>query len=459
MRFAKASLIFWIVIFVSPILHAEVPSKAANAQNTLSSWLNTASKPMTFDDGKVQMKIGAESRYRFEYRNNFNLNDASYEDDALNLFRNRLNFDLNLKPQKLPPVRIFSEGQEAHSFAESSLDKTNAFANEFDLRQLFVEIPNPSKKIPVSIKAGRQELAYGEERFVGAFNWSNVSRVFDAVKIVYTPSPWFQLDTFFSEVVAVRKDRPDATAHHDHFYGIYSTLKPFKEHTLDTFLFIRHDRDEGFRGERPGEFGPLKEYTIGNRFKGKVWSFDYGTEYAVQFGSRAHDDIAAWAFHQEAGYTLTRIFATPRLYAEYNHASGDRNPSDGAFNTFDNLFPTNHDKYGFMDFLSLKNMNDIRLGTSIKPHPKLTFISDFHWFFLDAKESAWFAANQATFRAPNPNADTQLGEELDLVGNLKLNERFSFLVGYSHFFAGPFAKDTGAHDDANFFYTQILSKL
>lgn len=424
------------------------------------SWVDSIVQPVSFDNGRIEMKAGLESRYRFEYRDDFNFNDSTYEDDAINLFRNRLNLDMKVKPfDNAKSIRIFTEGQEAHSFAESSLDKTNAFTDQFDLRQLFGEMDSPFEKIPATVKVGRQELIYGDGRFIGSPDWSNVGRVFDAVKAVYHPRDWFQFDTFFAQVVSVRKDTPDTAAHHDNLDGMYSTLKPFKDQVLDTFLFIRHDRNNEIQGERPGELGQLKEYTMGNRFKGKKWNFDYGTEYALQFGSRAHDSIAAWAFHQEAGYTFAKVWASPRFYAEFNHASGDRNPSDGQFNTFDNLFPSNHDKYGFMDLVGLKNINDIRIGNSLKPHSRLSLISDFHWFFLDAKESPWFSDNGGVLRAANPNANTQLGEELDLLANIKITEHLNLLIGYGHFFAGPFTRDTGANDDANFFYTQTTFKI
>lgn len=417
--------------------------------------LNHLSKERAFKEELMKIKVGGEFRHRLEVRDDFNLNNATNEDDAVNLFRTRLNLDIRLGPY----LRLFSEGQESHSVAESGLNRTNAFVNELDLRQLFAEVKSPLKAAPVTVKVGRQELAYGEERFVGAFNWSNVGRVFDAVKVIYLPKEWFQLDVFASRVIRVKKDKADTTPASDNFYGIYSMLKPVKDHVLDTFLFIRRNRDESFKGEKAGEFGQLKEYTAGNRFKGKFRNVDYGTEYAIQFGSRAHDAIVAWAFHQELGYTFSKSFWTPRLNLEYNHASGDRNPTDGTFSTFDNLFPTNHDKYGHIDFLSLKNMNDIKVGVGVKPHKKLSFAADFHWFFLDAKESAWFNAAGGIFRSANPNAGIQLGEELDLLTTYKLTEHLSFLIGYSRFFPGPFAKDTGAHDDANFFYVQSVLKI
>ncbi len=440
-----------------------LPSAQENKQQatgSMTSWLDRAAAPMHLKGDEVTLKWGVESRYRFEYRDDFSLIDARYEDDAVNLFRNRLNADLKIKPKDSKSTyRVFAEAQAAQSFAENGLNKTNLFVNEIDLRQLFVEADKPFREIPVTIKAGRQELSYGDERFVGPLNWSNTARVFDAVKTVYSPYSWLQLDAFFSQVVRNETKTADKTMHDDNFYGLYAAYKKIKDHTIDSFLFIRNNRDESLVGEKGGERGGLREYTFGNRLKGKKGSVDYGTEYALQFGRRAQDDIEAWAFHQDLGYTFSKQLWTPRVYTEYNHASGDRNPTDGVVSTFDNLFPTNHNKYGLIDFVSLKNMNDIMLGTSVKPTGKFQMASEFHWFFLDAKESPWFNASGSVFRSANANASIQLGEELDLYSTYAINKYLSALVGYSHFFAGPFAQDTGGDDGANFLYTQIALKL
>ena len=62
----------------------------------------------------------------------------------------------------------------------------------------------------------------------------------------------------------------------------------------------------------------------------------------------------------QGGYTFKDAWATPRLGLEYAYGSGDSDPTDGKHETFDNLFPTNHKFYGYMDFLSLQNLHDVR---------------------------------------------------------------------------------------------------
>lgn len=460
--FANFSLSIFLFIFQASLAFgASSPSHGKEAHPPSgNAWPGRVTEPIRLKNDEVTLKFGLESRYRFEYRDDFNLNDQTYEDDAVNLLRNRMNADLKIKPgESRRSYRLFVEGQTAQSFAQSEVHKTGLFVNQIDLRQLFLEADKPFEEIPLMVKAGRQELSYGDERLVGALNWTNTARVFDAVKLVYNPWEWFQFDAFFSQIVRNEPKKADKTVHDDNFYGFYAAFKKISDHVLDTFLFIRNNQDHSLVSERAGIRGDLREYTFGNRLKGKKEAVDYGTEYALQFGRRAHDEIKAWAFHQELGYTFLKRWGTPRFYTEYNHASGDRNPTDGVVSTFDNLFPTNHNKYGLIDFMSWKNMNNVMLGASLKPHSKLHIATEFHWFFLDAKESPWFNASSGVFRAANPNASRHLGEELDLYATYAICKYASVLIGYSRFFAGPFAQDTGENDDAHFFYTQLVLKV
>jgi len=429
--------------------------KAKEIVGKLDDALGQFAQPIPIYRDQMKIKFGAESRYRLELRNNFNFDDATSEDDAVNLLRNRFSTDLTFGSF----LRVFSEGQDAESFAGSGLNKTNAFVDHLDLRQLYGELKSPWSKIPLSVTVGRQPLAYGDQRFVGYSLWSNVSNLYDAAKATYVPTNWFQADMWFSRRVLVDKKRADSSDHADNFYGLYTVLKPLVDQIFDTFLFIRHNRNNEIVGERPGEVGQLKEYTVGNRFKGKKWNFDYGIEWAWQFGSRAHDDIIAWAWHNDIGYTLASLPWSPHPNFEYNHGSGDGDPHDGDYKNFDNLFPSNHMKYGYMDFISLRNIHDFKIGNDLKFNKSLKFTTDYHWFFLDTNSSAWFNASQGVVRSAKSGASTTLGQELDLLAIWQISRHLEFWVGYSHFHAGPFVKDTGAHDSANFFYTQFAVSI
>jgi len=450
----KGLLIFSLILLFSQASFADpTPEISHDSSDLFDRFDRTFEKfgsPLSLDGDKRQLELDGEFRYRLEYRDDFNFNHRTYEDDAINLFRTRLGIRLKLCDY----FQVYAQGQDSESFAHQQAHKSTAFVNRLDLHQLYGEFKSPWEQIPVSVKVGRQELSYGDERFVGAFGWSNVARVFDAVKVIFSPVEWFQVDTWFSQVVKVNRSQADSAAHDDNFYGTYTSLKPIRDHTLDTFLFIRHNLNNEIVGEKPGERGQLKEYTVGNRFKGKKWNFDYGIEWAWQFGSRAHDDIKAWAWHNDIGYTFTSVPWDPFIDFEYNHGSGDSDPRDGTFENFDNLFPTNHIYYGYMDFASLRNMDNIKIGAGVTPHKKIKFSVDYHWFFLDTNGSAWFNAGQSVIRPTTAGASATLGQELDLLAKWTLTKYLSLLMGYSHFHAGAFVRDSGAADDANFFYVQ-----
>ena len=139
---------------------------------------------------------------------------------------------------------------------------------------------------------------------------------------------------------------------------------------------------------------------------------------------------------------------------EYDIASGDSNPTGGTVKTFNNLIPTNHDKYGAMDFVGWRNIHNPRLSFSIQPVKGLMTALDYHAFFLMNPEDGLYRASGARMRTGAAGASRFVGQEIDLLAKYKWNQWASFLAGYSYFVAGDFFADTGAKKNAHFFYAQ-----
>jgi hypothetical protein len=138
---------------------------------------------------------------------------------------------------------------------------------------------------------------------------------------------------------------------------------------------------------------------------------------------------------------------------EYSYGSGDDDPADGNQGALQNLFPTNHPHYGFMDLFSWSNMHDVVLHLSAKPTTKFTAGLDIHAFWLADTADTWRRANARTpVRPATPGASSFAGMEADILLGCTVSRNCTFTAGYSHFFAGDYLNDTGAGDDANFFY-------
>jgi Alginate export len=440
------------LIVLSPSLLQAGDGKSPTAPPAPPAEVN----PLSFMDGALTLDFHARARVEAR-ENNFDFNDGvdSLTDDAWLLQRTRLG--LLVKPA--PWLRIYAQGQDTR---ELGADRPNIIGqlgaegdDSFDLRQAYIGLGD--LKSGPSLTVGRQVLSYGDERLIGGADWLNQGRVFDAVKFRYTASDW-SLDAFTSSVVAPidqefnQSDWINSDSTREQlFSGLYFTstgLLP--TNTVDLYALQLHESYD---------VGDTDFVTLGGRLKGdptKHGGFDYETEMAFQVGEVKGKDLQAFAGHWGLGYAWTTQAWKPRLFAEYNFATGDSDPTDGEVGTFRNLFPTNHKFYGFMDAFSWQNVHNPALSFSVQPSKTLTLRTDFHAFLLADTADAWYRANGVTpVRTPNSTADAFAGTELDFTATWKPTKNFTIQAGYSHFFAGDSLKATGAHDDADFGYLSV----
>lgn len=356
-----------------------------------------------------------------------------------------------------------------------------------DLHQAYVTIGN-HKEFPVSVKVGRQELSYGDERLVGAFAWNNIGRVFDAAKVRWQ-TEWFAAEVFGSKLVLPNDNNHNVWNDYGSFCGLHLTTKQLPGNTTELYFFSRNE-DIGTATAVTGVVLPFQLaapvardiYTVGGRLKsnpGDFGAFDYTMEAAYQFGNwkqtlaSAELKQEAFAFMANVGYTLGDSATQPRLALEYCYASGDKNPNDDTHGTFDNLFPTNHKFYGYMDFVSWQNIHDVRIAYTMKPHPRLSLALEGHSFWLANTADNFYNAGgvgrtgggvgTGTGYNLNPGYNAHLGYEVDFVAGLILTKFATLEGGYGHFFAGKYIDQSwasaGGSKDADWFYLQTVVRF
>jgi hypothetical protein len=160
----------------------------------------------------------------------------------------------------------------------------------------------------------------------------------------------------------------------------------------------------------------------------------------VQAGSLAADDIRAWAGHWQLRRTFSRKYS-PHVTGEYNFASGDSDPTDGTRGTFDQLYPTGHDKYGLADQVGWRNIHDVRIGMDVTPFKATPITLNYHSYWLAEKRDGLYAASGALLaRIAAGATNSRVGSEIDLQVARPVTPQLALLAGYSHLFAGPFLK-------------------
>jgi hypothetical protein len=352
-----------------------------------------------------------------------------------------------------------------------------------DLHQAYVTVGN-LKEFPLSLKVGRQELSYGEERLVGAFVWNNIGRVFDAAK-VRSQTPWFGADFFASHVVIPEDHVFNVNNDHDWFSGMYATSTNLPHHLVDFYFLARNASAQALAAEpSPQALQPSARdiYTYGVRLKskpGELGHWDYTLDLIAQFGdfkdlrlgaNSPRLDHEAFAAIVQGGYTFKEAWGKPRLGLEYSYGSGDSDPTDGQHQTFENLFPTNHKFYGYMDFASLQNLQDVRGIFQLKPHPRLSIAVEGHGFWLADTHDNFYTVAGAPRGGTgttagdnygiNPSYSAFVGTELDIIAGYALTKFAQVEAGYGHFFHGDYISQslsapTHGSRDANFFYAQL----
>ncbi|MBI4660737.1 MAG: alginate export family protein [Verrucomicrobia bacterium] len=461
----------------NPAAPPAAPPKFSTASPGLvNEWLREQSPEASAWD------VGGQFRLRFEHKEHFAAPGVPGAADFRRVGGNsdntywllREKFHLGYAP--CPWFSIYGEARDSSSQKDDR--NPNPEADVFDLHQALLSLGN-AKEWPITAKVGRQEMIYGDERLIGASDWGNVGRVFDAAKLRFENKDLW-VDGFMSRVVLVDDNNFNEANDYDFFSGVYAstrTLVPKQETQL--YVLARNASPESLAAIGPGlpalltGATPRDIYTVGLRIKslpGQFGGWDYEAELAGQFGrfkfaaAGPSLDHTAFAGHVAGGYTWTEALASPRLGLEYNFATGDSDPADGEHGTFENLFPTNHKSYGYMDFVSWQNLHDARLAAAVRPCQKVMVTADYHAFWLADTQDFFYQVNGAARTAAgygiNPNADAYAGSEVDLVVTYAIRPRAMAQAGYGHFFVGDYVKDSlqgvGGASDADYIYVQLV---
>lgn len=365
---------------------------------------------------------------------------------------------------------------------------SNIDDNWMDLNQAYIEV----KKLfdtNVTMKVGRQEMAYGDQRLIGNTNfWSTYPfpRAYDALKFsakyeTFDVDAWYATVTERQMVGLQAAPAVSATAMNSDraFTGIWATLKSIPNNTVD--LYLLNMDDGGYTGTGglstyegsgiPPNFGHFpyvlntttglvggaqggtpsqtKVHNWGGRLKGKAGNLDYTVELNKQTGKFGGDSasIDATGGAATVGYTMPEAMGL-RLVGEYIFASGDDTPYAGNHKTFYQFTPAPHGKLGAQDLVAFQNVKAWRLGGAFNAKKNLKISLDYWDFKLDKSQDFWYGSNGISTRgsaigggAEGLLTDKNVGNEIDITADYNYSPALSFQAGYSVFNPGSGIKN------------------
>jgi hypothetical protein len=372
-------------------------------------------------------------RTRWEGDSNPNFLPGRTDDYLLSRFR----FGMYLKP--LSWLHVFAETQDTDAFWKTP-PLAPPFQETWDLRRAYVELGNVQEG-RFAVRAGRQDLNFGDGLLIGTSYWRNASRGYDAVEAVSNQGS-FSATLFAASPVNLQDN---GLSHHqagNNLYGIDVRLnRPARNITIEPFTFWRVTPRLATENGGPGN---LSEVTAGARSAGTIFRrWDYDTEGALQFGRLGADRVRASAWMGIAGYTFHPGHVRARLFGAFDFASGDRNPHDGLHGTFDQLYPNIHDHLGLADQFARQNLKAVRGGVRVWVRPQWIVAAAWNDYWLSSRTDGYYNSSGAIVaRDAAGMSGTHIAEEYDLQSSYRFDRNLELGLGIGKVVPGEFLLKT-----------------
>lgn len=363
-----------------------------------------------------EFEISAELRPRFEYRHGF-ATLIPDNVDAAAFVSQRTRINVSYGTDKFKAFVAFQNIRVWGDVPTTAVSDKNGVA----IHQAWTQLLLNSK---LSLKFGRQEISYDDERLFGSLDWAQQARSHDALLVKFKPNEKHRLDlglALSSEAETLFQIDYDITNYKNFqylwYHGDFNTIEL-------SFLALNN----GFAFDNNGEQKVTYNQTFGSRItfnKNKVKA-DASVYY--QSGKIENRKLSAYNLAANAFYEITDKFSAG-LGVEYLSGT-DMNTSENTLKSFNPWFGTNHKFNGLMDYFFVGNhINSVGL---LDVNATLGYQKDK----ISVKLIPHFFSTAAIVLNPTgTEMSNALGTELDLIFGYKWTKDISFNGGYSQLFA------------------------
>jgi hypothetical protein len=459
-----AAAILVCILFYPHPLRAQDDVTTQNASSALDGgWITgPASNPLSLLNGPVNRTYGSAQPYdlpdfhpaadldahlpkwlrfeaeeRFRYEGYENGDFVQGNDDSYLLNRFRFQADLRFRSW----FNLVSQVQDARPFLQKPpVGPPNE--NLWDLKLAYAELGDPERHW-FSLRVGRQEINYNNTLIANS-EWRNQGRSYDAA-VTNLHYQRYYLGVFAASAVIPQSS---GLSHHqqgNNIYGLYGrVVNPFPNSSLEPFVLWRVQPKFVLEPALSTQTGKEDMWTYGLRLKGRtLTSLDYSIEAAMQKGKDGPEQIRAWGLTGGAGYEFGSNWGDPRIFTQYDFASGNPNPGDGVHRTFDTMYPTAHDRFGIVDQFGWQNIRAVRGGGTITPRRRWTVTLQFLDLWVPSTADAVYnSSGGAIVHGIVPaSVGNHLGQEFDTYSWYELNRHLNIGGGYGRFGAGAFLSE------------------
>lgn len=366
-----------------------------------------------------EFEISTELRPRLEYRHGYKTlipNDV----DAATFVSQRTRLNLKYGSEKLNAYVVFQNVRVWGDVATLGLSDNNGTA----IHEAWAELKLDTK---LSLKLGRQEIAYDDQRIFGNVGWAQQARSHDALVATYKPNAKHRLDFGLA-----MNENSETLFNTDYAINNYKAFQYLWYHTnfksVD-FSFLILNNGLAFYNDSDSEEQRVDyNQTIGSRVTFNKNKIDTDASIYFQTGKIAGVNLSAFNIAANANYSINNKFKAG-LSAEYLSGT-DMDATSNTLKSFNPWFGTNHKFNGLMDYFYVGNhTNSVGL---LDINATLAYKKDK---FSVKLMPHLFSSAATVVDSTEKEMSNTLGTELDLVLGYSWTKDVSFQAGYSQLFA------------------------
>ncbi|WP_413577938.1 alginate export family protein [Bdellovibrio sp. HCB290] len=283
------------------------------------------------------------------------------------------------------------------------------------------------------IRAGRQESPVGSTLLVGVREGPNSRLSFDGLKGFINSG--INTELFLGHPVDINSGFVDNRPADTILGYVYLTsgvkLEPF---SADLFAMYYDDFTS-------------KLYTIGARWIYKTESASADTDFMLQYG-RYDDDLDVQAYGV-ASRIKVPLIASLEATTLISYFSGDQDPNDGQYNTFNALFPRGQ-YYGWSAEIGHPNVIAVVPGLTWHISDMLAWLNNVALYWRESIHDGVYRGSGSLLR-PATNDQRYTATQLNSSAEWKINKLFSIYYEYSYTMTGDFIEDSTDSDDSQYF--------
>jgi len=410
-------------------------------------------KYVPFDSsGEVYLSLGGQVRERYEYFNNYNWGSGPQTANGYLLQRYMIHVDLHLGSR----FRLFGElksgVENERNGGPRPVDEDKLAVNQAFLDAELSEWSKGS----LTLRVGRQEMAFGSSRLLSVREGPNVRQTFDGFRLILHSAMW-RVDFFATKPAetnpGIFDDYPD---HARSFWGIYSTrpVPKLKKGNIDLY-YLGLDRKRATFNQ-----GTAREQrqSVGARLWGSPQPWDYNFEAVFQWGRFGPGNIRAWTVASDTGYTAHLLRYRPRFGLRADITSGDKNPADPNLQMFNALFPKGA-YFSEADLIGPANFADLHPSVSLSLTKRLSLTTDADFFWRESVHDGIYGVAVNLLRPGQMSRARYIGNHASAQFEYRADRHTTISWQYLHFFPGPFLEQTPPGRNVNYVNASVAYKF